>query len=211
MGCLGFLCMGIGVGLMTGKVNIMMGETRLVPSDQKTIMGGILLGIGVLMMCVGAWKEIAERKEKRLKREATIDEEFAQQKRESIKMVDQEPAKLAGLPLTNPAVPETPALAHIGRIAGLYERGALDDDEFVAFKRPYLAIAAPQPTEREVEGLAHIERLADLWEAGTISDEEFVEQKQNYIKAMGSGANHLELAEGSKPKAPSSWDDLGEP
>jgi Short C-terminal domain len=228
MGYLGFLCVGLGFGLMTGNVNIMlMSKTPLVPADRAMLLGGIMLGSGLLMIFVGAWKDVADRKERRLKRAAAIDqverlaalwkqgaltdEEYAHQKRETLKLAEQEPAKLAGLPLSDPTVPETPAFAMIGRMSRLWESGALDDDEFGAFKRPYLASDAPQPTEREMEGLAHIERLADLWLGGTISDEEFNEQKKRYVRALGSTANQPELTEASRSKAPSSWDDLGEP
>jgi hypothetical protein len=220
MGCLGVLCMMIGLGFMGGNT------PGLSKQDGRTI-GGILMGSGVLIICAGAWKEIAGQKEKRLNREAAIaqverladlwkqgalsDEEFAHQKRESLKLADHQPAQVAGLPLTNPTVTETPAFAMIGRMARMWERGALDDDEFAAFKRPFLGHEAKVPTERDVAALAHIERLADFWESGTISDEEFAEQKQKYVEAMDSGLKGLERTDESKPSVPSSWDLLGEP
>jgi Short C-terminal domain len=220
MGFLGFIGMIIGFGFMVGY-------TPGISTSNGMTIGIIVFGSGTLITCVGAWKEVADRKEKRLKREATIDqverladlwkqgaltdEEFALQKREPLKLADPQPAWLAEVPLSNPTTPETPVLARIGQLVELWERGALDDDEFAAFKRPFLDYNGTQPTQGDEAGLAHIKGLATLWESGTISDEEFTEQKQRVLRMLDSRANQLERDNESKPKVPSAWDDLGEP
>jgi hypothetical protein len=66
-GCLGLLGLIIGLSVLTGG-------HAVAPGANTTAVGGIVLAGGVALLAVGAWQEVAGRREARLEREAAISQ-----------------------------------------------------------------------------------------------------------------------------------------
>lgn len=163
-GCLGLIGLIVGLSVLTGG-------KAVAPGVDTTIVGAIILGAGVVLTAVGAFENIAKRRQERRERDAAFaqlerlhqlrtqgiltDEEFIRQKQQVLREEEE----------------EVPTLDQIARLGRLKEQGHLTEDEFLAQKREVLRDQS-------------LQRLMRLRDDEALSEEEFLSERR---KVLGEG------------------------
>lgn len=163
-GCLGVIGLIIGVSVLTGG-------HAVAPGANTVLVGGTILAGGILLSLIGAWEEIATRRQERLEREAAVTqvERLARLKEQGVLTEDEfalQKQQLLGEDARELLTSQLP------RLAALREQGLLTEDEFNHKKRLLLL----------EDELAQLVRLRD---GELISDDEFAERR---ARLLGDGS-----------------------
>lgn len=161
-------CVGL-IGLILG-VTILTGGWAVAPGANTTLIGAIILAAALVLTLVGAWEELASKRQEQLQKEADLAriERLARLKEQGV-LSEEEFAAQKQKILAEEA---DAGIAKIRSLTKLRENEILTEVEFVRQKREILAEES-------------LTRLVRLKEEGSLTEEEFDSQKKRVLDELG--------------------------